>query len=252
MIKKVIRIKTRVKRALRIGSALLLGIAVGVSTLSPAAAQLKRLADLPVSNAIQGSLALSSLNSITSSSPNATTSSASDAVNSHLAETAQPVNSSIPQKNLPQEKGVSPSDELFVEVPVLAHLIPIDHIINADDIHFIQVPSRQISRKTVLKIEDLLGNHVRPSAARPDRPLKRSDLQRPQLIKRGQTVALRVHQGALQIESMAKALENGEKGQNIRLLNTQSNRAIHATVTGLGQAEISLIKPLILTEGNAS
>tara|TARA_A100000171_G_C2129453_1_gene145714 strand:- start:831 stop:1691 length:861 start_codon:yes stop_codon:yes gene_type:complete len=144
------------------------------------------------------------------------------------------------------------SIESLVEIPVLRHTIPIDHLVNAEDIHFVKVPSRKVSRHVVSKTEDLIGSFVRPGAARPNRPLKQIDLQKPQLIKRGQNVALRVNHHKIKMEMLVKALENGEKGQRIRLLNTETNRTLQATVTDQGQAEINLTKPLILAEGGLS
>lgn len=133
----------------------------------------------------------------------------------------------------------------LVEVPALSRVPEPDHPLSADDLHFIKVPARKLSRQSVTKIEALLGCQVRPSAARPNRILRQSDLSRPQLVKRGQTVALSVKHRRLGIQTTAKALEKGEKGQRIRLLNPDTNQAIHAVVVAPGQAEIDLTPPEI-------
>lgn len=140
----------------------------------------------------------------------------------------------------------------LVEVPVLAHSIGVDHLVGSDDIRFIKVQARKVSRHSVTKTEDLLGAFVRPSAARPLHVLKKTDIRRPQLIKRGQNVSLVVKNGQLSLETVAKALESGELGQQIRLVNPQSNRSLQATVVAAGKAEINLTRPQILEKRNVS
>lgn len=140
----------------------------------------------------------------------------------------------------------------LVEVPVLAHGLGADHLVGPDDIQFLKVQARQISRHTVTKVDDLLGALVRPGAAMPQRLLKKSDIHRPQWVKRGQTISVIVKKGGLRLETVAKSLEAGEQGQMIRLVNLQSHRAIQATVIGPGQAEMDLTSPHLYKEGMTS
>lgn len=55
-------------------------------------------------------------------------------------------------------------------------------------------------------------------------------------IRRGQTVLLQYQAPGVTLSTRVRAMEDGAVGQNIRLLNTSSNRTIDATVTGPGAA----------------
>lgn len=155
----------------------------------------------------------------------------------------------ITSQDVPQQITLHATVEALVTLPALAHGISPDHLLTAEDLHFVKVPARKVPSQAVLKIEDMIGARVKPSAARPHQVLKHSDLSRPRLVKRGQTVSVHVIHHKLQINMPAQALEHGEEGQRIRLINTQTNRTLHATIVGPGQAEVALTPPLILAKG---
>ena len=56
------------------------------------------------------------------------------------------------------------------------------------------------------------------------------------VVHRGETVLITYSVPGVQIATRARAMEDGAVGQDIRLTNITSNRAIEATVTGPGAA----------------
>jgi flagellar basal body P-ring formation protein FlgA len=55
-------------------------------------------------------------------------------------------------------------------------------------------------------------------------------------VRRGETVTLDYAAPGVSLSMRARALEDGAVGDNVRFLNTSSNRTIEATVTGPGAA----------------
>jgi flagella basal body P-ring formation protein FlgA len=58
-------------------------------------------------------------------------------------------------------------------------------------------------------------------------------------VRRGETVTIIFEAPGVSLSMRARALEDGAVGQSVRLLNTSSNRAIDATVTGPGAARVT-------------
>ena len=67
-------------------------------------------------------------------------------------------------------------------------------------------------------------------------PLRASDLRPSLMIKKGDMVILSVQSGILTITSTMVALGNGKLGQQVTLLNPESNEEVRGLVTGIGRA----------------
>lgn len=57
-------------------------------------------------------------------------------------------------------------------------------------------------------------------------------------IRRGENVTVVYQAAGVALSMRARALEDGAVGQNVRFLNTSSNRTVDATVTGPGAARV--------------
>lgn len=71
---------------------------------------------------------------------------------------------------------------------------------------------------------------------RPNLPLRASDLRPSLMVKKGDSIVLSSGSGLLSITITMIALENGKLGQQINLLNPESNEKIRALITGSGRA----------------
>ena len=63
------------------------------------------------------------------------------------------------------------------------------------------------------------------------KPIKLSEIEAPQIVRRGQNVTIIFKNGAMELTAMGKALENGSKGDLIRVVNANSSRTVAATIT---------------------
>lgn len=78
---------------------------------------------------------------------------------------------------------------------------------------------------------------VRPGGARATLPATGGGRQiADAAVRRGETVTLTYAAPGLSLTMRARALEDGAVGDNVRFLNTASNRTIDAVVTGPGSA----------------
>jgi len=133
--------------------------------------------------------------------------------------------------------------EAQTRVPVLREEMAPGETISADDVTWSVLSSRRVNRTLLVSKEAVIGKEpVRPLRA--DRPLRESDLRRPRLVEKGDVVTMVVRKGQLTVTAMGKAMENGAKGDTVRLVNTDSNRSVDAVVTGHDRVRVVTVASL--------
>jgi len=125
----------------------------------------------------------------------------------------------------------------LVSVPVLKDPLENGALIGAYDLTFLDMPIKSLNHDVILKEEDLVGLTPRRVLAA-GKPLKRGDLQPQKLIDRGELVTVLFNGNGLNLTTQGKALEQGAKGDTIRILNASSNKTIEGTVTGSKEVTI--------------
>lgn len=118
----------------------------------------------------------------------------------------------------------------MVRVPVLNDTFRNGSIIRANDIAYQMHRASTIQHDVVLNGEELIGMTPRRMVFT-DKPVKLSEIEAPQIIRRGENITMIFKNGAMELTAMGKALENGSKGDLIRVVNTGSSRTITAMVT---------------------
>ncbi len=143
-----------------------------------------------------------------------------------------------PSRKDPQHSlNISGTLSRLLSVPVLKTATQSGDVISAYDIVFIDVPVKTMNRDVVLKEEDLVGMTPR-RILQPDKPVKRGDLQAPKLVSRGDMVTVILNNKGLNLTTQGKALQNGTKGETIRILNASSNKTIEGLITGSKEVTI--------------
>lgn len=110
-------------------------------------------------------------------------------------------------------------------------------IIRARDIEVVDVPGRQISSKMILDTQNIIGMTPRRTIVA-GTPLSDDQLAAPQIIERGKSVIMVYRSGPLVLTAQGKALDNGAKGDVVRVVNVSTNRSLEAIATGEGEVEI--------------
>ena len=122
----------------------------------------------------------------------------------------------------------------MLEVPVLNRDIARGDVIRNRDIKWIDIRSKRARRNIITEAVELVGMSAK-RALRRDAPIASSDVGQQVLVAKGSLVIITLKMPMMRLTSRGRAEENGVDGDTIRILNTQSNKIIQATVTGPGQ-----------------
>ncbi len=127
---------------------------------------------------------------------------------------------------------------VMVDIPVLIEPKNINDVIRAEDLTLQPFQERRIHGDILRDSTQIVGQAARRQL-QAGQPLRLLDLQKEQLIKRGDDVTLIFHNGSLDISASAKAQESGALGDSIRVLNLGSNHMVDAKITGPKQVEVT-------------
>ena len=127
----------------------------------------------------------------------------------------------------------------LTNIPVLAVNLKKGDVIRNSDINLMTVRQEQINQNIALRLDDLVGMAPRRSLTS-DKPVNMADLERPQIVEKGDIVTMVLKNGPMTLTAKGKALDDGSMGDTIRVLNASSNRTVDAEVTGPQRATITL------------
>lgn len=122
----------------------------------------------------------------------------------------------------------------LMQVPVLKTALRSGDVIGENDIDTVEIYASEIQPDMMLKAENLVGMTPRRMVMA-GKPVKSIDIQAPVLVERGKNVTIMFNEGPLKLTAVGKALQNGAKGDLIRVVNNASNRPVDAIVNGMGE-----------------
>jgi flagellar basal body P-ring formation protein FlgA len=128
-----------------------------------------------------------------------------------------------------------------VEAAILMRDVEHGDILKASDVVVERRPKAEIAGEAVAR-DRAIGMQARRSI-RTGQALKVSDLAKPDLVQRDQTVTLIFQGEGLYLTIRGKALDNGTEGDVVNVLNLQSKRTVTGTVIGRGQVAIQVATP---------
>ena len=118
-----------------------------------------------------------------------------------------------------------------VQVPVLARRIAPGDVIGPGDVDWQDVRADLTGSDIAATDAQLIG--MTPRRGVPvSQPVRLRDLQSPRVVDKGSLVTITLATENLTLSAQGKALQDGGKGDVIRVVNTQSNRIVEATVAG--------------------
>lgn len=130
-------------------------------------------------------------------------------------------------------------------IPVPVERVGRGEILNADDLTWARLRERALPLNALDDPNAILGMAAR-RALTPGEPVRRGDIEAPILVERRQLVILRLETEAMVLTTQGRALEDGAKGETIRVENPQSGRIVDGTVSGPGQVSVTLPRVLAL------
>ena len=130
-----------------------------------------------------------------------------------------------------------------VPTATLTHAMRTGEIIKASDVVIERRPKAEVAGEA-MTAEQAIGFAAKV-ALRGGQSLRQSDLVRPLLVQRNESVTLFYEVPGITVTVRGKALEPGAMGDSIGVLNIQSNRTIQATVTAPGRVTVAAYTPKI-------
>jgi flagella basal body P-ring formation protein FlgA len=131
-------------------------------------------------------------------------------------------------------------------VPVLARRIGAGEVIGPRDIDYVALQADRVASNVVTDAASLIGAAPR-RGLRPGQPVRASEIGAPVLVEKNQMVLLRVQTASMQLTAQGRALQEGARGDTVRVVNTKSNTVVTGTVA---EAGLVMVTPLTATVGN--
>lgn len=137
-------------------------------------------------------------------------------------------------KNPVRNLSLSGQIERTVELPILNRDLRNGDIITQADIAFLEVNARDIGKDCLLRAEDLVGMTPRRMVLS-GKPIRTVDIQSPKMVSRNGKVLITFQKGPMVLTAEGRALQDGAKGESVRVVNVASSRTIQGVVSGPGE-----------------
>ncbi|HAX91985.1 MAG TPA: flagella basal body P-ring formation protein FlgA [Rhodospirillaceae bacterium] len=128
-------------------------------------------------------------------------------------------------------------------VPVLAKHLTAGTVVGARDLMLVSVGQEQIGIDVLTAESAIIGQELRHDHAE-GQFVRTRDVAPPRLVTRGALVTLRVETPLMQITTQGRALQDGAKGDVIRVTNTQSNRVIEGVIEADGIVRVPALQKI--------
>ncbi|CCE11756.1 putative flagellar protein FlgA [Bradyrhizobium sp. STM 3843] len=129
-----------------------------------------------------------------------------------------------------------------VEVPVLTRNIDRNELLRSGDLVIERRPRAELGGAEAASREFALGMQMR-RPVRAGQALKATDLAKPDLVQREQTITIIYQTAGIYLTTRGKALDNGSEGDVVSVLNLQSKRTVTGRVSGRGQVSVDIAVP---------
>jgi flagellar basal body P-ring formation protein FlgA len=116
-------------------------------------------------------------------------------------------------------------------LPVLRRAIGTGETIKAADVEMVQVREDTARRDLIASPEKLIGQVAR-QRLREREPVREGDVRPVTLVTRNANVTILLQTGNLSLSVQGRSLEEGARGDSIRVVNGLSNRQLEAVVVG--------------------
>lgn len=119
--------------------------------------------------------------------------------------------------------------EVEADVPMPSKRIRQGDVIEASDLHYVQMVIKPYREAYLLKLNDLVGMAAR-RALLPNRGIREKDVGLPDVIKKNDTVNIVFENENLSLKATGVALESGAVGSRIKVKNARSKNVVYALI----------------------
>ena len=124
-------------------------------------------------------------------------------------------------------------------VPVLRRPMSAGQIIRPDDIETVYRRNNLLGQDVVMAASQIVGRTPQ-TVIRAGEPIRQTDTRAPTLVTRNSQVIIKLDWGAMTLTAQGKSLDEGARGDVVRVVNMQSNKTIEATVVGPDLVTVSI------------
>jgi len=124
-------------------------------------------------------------------------------------------------------------------IPVPAQRISRGDRIRARDLRMVERRRDRLPRDAVVSKELLVGMEAGRSLSQ-DRVVRRNDVRKPVLVTKNNAVTIKLKTDTMRLTATGRALEDGARGEMVRVVNTTSKNTVTGRVTG---AETVSVRP---------
>ncbi len=125
-----------------------------------------------------------------------------------------------------------------IETIAVAHAVARGEILKQSDVAVERRDRREIRGDVLKEPEQAVGLAAR-NTLEPGRPLRASDLMKPEIVRRNEMVTLVYRVPGITLTVRGRAAEGGAEGDLISVLNEQSKRTVQGIVVGPGRVVVS-------------
>ena len=138
-----------------------------------------------------------------------------------------------------QELSFAGHAQIFIPVAVAKQDLEAGTVITQDDITVRNIIQESRNRRNrAANVEDLIGKEVK-RFIHGGQTISDNDIKTPVMVEKGKIVTLNFTKGNVMLSAKGKALEDGEIGETVRVMNIQSKNIIQGTVTAPSTVSIS-------------
>lgn len=125
----------------------------------------------------------------------------------------------------------------MITIPVLSTRVGRRTVITANDLDWVEVDAMRLDSAVIHDASSIVGMTPRRGIV-PNTPIRDHDLAAPIIVSRGDRITMIVRHGSLALSAQGRALEDGARGQTIRVMNIDSNQTVEGVVDASGQVRV--------------
>jgi flagella basal body P-ring formation protein FlgA len=136
-----------------------------------------------------------------------------------------------------QESVIDGTAHALVEIPVLTRNIAKGEVVGDADVIWNEVRESDVRLATVRDLEGLVGQEAK-RLLRANAPIRSNDVWPPRLVRKGDLVTLTVQTKYMLLQTNGQAVEDGARGEVVRVVNLKSRKTVQGIVSGDGEIVI--------------
>lgn len=124
-----------------------------------------------------------------------------------------------------------------IKIPVISDRLARNAVISNADLDWIDVDAATLPTNVITEATQIIGMTPRRMVT-PMTALRTTDLSAPSLVQRGEMVTVLLRNGPLSLTMKGRAIDQGAKGETIRVMNPTTNRTLQVRVVDYQVVEL--------------